>query len=171
MATPSNCSEFITSSTYSESVVCMCAVSHGGDDDGRLYLTSDAPVRRREATQSREVARETAGSPTWLMRMKTRRRRAPGQIMEESWRMTWGCCRLGMGRYVTNDAPVAGPVAGGRGSGSGGVAPPRAGTCAGRALAPGRLKSAFKFSPGGSPGGSLWVLNSGLLGLLGLFGF
>ena len=29
------------------------------DDDGRLYLTSDAPVRRREATQSMEVARES----------------------------------------------------------------------------------------------------------------
>ena len=28
-------------------------------DDGRLYLTSDAPVRRHEATWSKEIARES----------------------------------------------------------------------------------------------------------------
>ena len=50
------------------------------DDDGRLYLTSDAPVRRREATQPREVARE---SDLANAHEKTRRRRAPGQIMED----------------------------------------------------------------------------------------
>ena len=68
------------------------------DDDGRLYLTSDAPVRRREATQSREVAREsdlanahgneetTSGHPV-----------GPGQIMEDG---------MGMPHTASGHGPV-----------------------------------------------------------------
>ena len=60
------------------------------------YLTSDAPgcVDARLHSQGK-----LRGSPTWLMRMETRRRRAPGQIMEDGMGMPHTALRLvGMGQ-------------------------------------------------------------------------